>query len=400
MKCSAIFLPKWHWGFNSIAMSDDAPVKSTELMLPPVQAAYRRLIAEGQLEADDAQSAAVAALDALYQRLENYRPDGVLAKLLRRKKKPPQGLYLYGAVGRGKSMLMDLFFSLAPVAQKRRVHFHAFMQETHARIHEYRQAHPKSGDPMPAIAKAIAAEVTLLCFDELQVKDIADASILGRLFSLLLEAGIVVVATSNRHPDDLYKGGLNRHRFLPFIDFLKQSHKLHELSAHKDYRLARLTAAPVWFSPCGPRARKALDERFDSLTEGVATAPLRLDLKGRFLDVPRAAGGVARIGFEALCIEARGAADYLALAAHFHTLILDNVPLLEPQKKNEALRFVTLIDALYEAKVKLIAAADGPPQKLYPEGDEAFEFERTVSRLMEMQSRDYLALPHLGARPA
>lgn len=400
MKCNAIFLPKWHWGYNSIAMSDDAPVKATELMSPPVQTAYHRLIAEGQIEADDAQSAAVAALDALYKRLENYRPDGVLAKFLWRKKKPPQGLYLYGAVGRGKSMLMDLFFSLAPVAKKRRVHFHAFMQETHARIHEYRQAHPKSGDPMPAIAKAIAAEVTLLCFDELQVKDIADASILGRLFSLLLEAGIVVVATSNRHPDDLYKGGLNRHRFLPFIDFLKQRHDIHALLAEKDYRLARLTAAPVWFSPCGPRARKALDERFDTLTEGVASAPLRLDLKGRFLDVPQAAGGVARIGFEALCIEARGAADYLALAAHFHTLILDNVPLLEPQKKNEAVRFVTLIDALYEAKVKLIASADGPPQKLYPEGDEAFEFERTVSRLMEMQSRDYLALPHRGARPA
>ena len=233
----------------------------------------------------------------------------------------------------------------------------------------------------------------------MQVKDIADASILGRLFALLLDAGIVVVATSNRHPDDLYKGGLNRHRFLPFIEMMKQRHVLHELAAQKDYRLARLTAAPVWFTPCGPKARAALDERFQSLTEGVAVAPAVLELKGRTLNVPRAAGGVARINFDALCVEARGAADYLALAAHFHSLVLDNIPLLQPQKKNEAVRFVTLIDALYEAKVKLIASADGSPQKLYPEGDEAFEFERTVSRLMEMQSHDYLALPHIGGKP-
>ena len=294
---------------------------------------------------------------------------------------------------------MDLFFAHAPVTKKRRVHFHAFMQETHARIHAFRQANPRLGDPMPAIAKAIAKEVTLLCFDEMQVKDIADASILGRLFALLLDAGIVVVATSNRHPDDLYKGGLNRHRFLPFIEMMKQRHMQHELAAQKDYRLARLTAAPVWFTPCGPKARAALDERFQSLTEGVAVAPALLELKGRTLNVPRAAGGVARIGFDALCVEARGAADYLALAAHFHSLVLDNIPLLQPQKKNEAVRFVTLIDALYEAKVKLIASADGPPQKLYPEGDEAFEFERTVSRLMEMQSREYLALPHIGEKP-
>ncbi len=363
----------------------------------PVSAAYQALVANGDVSEDAAQMDAAQALDRLYDDLDAYQPGGMLTKLGLKKNRPPQGLYLFGAVGRGKSMLMDLFFSIAPVAKKRRVHFHAFMQETHARIHSFRQAHPKSGDPMPDVAKAIAAEVTLLCFDELQVKDIADASILGRLFSLLLEAGIVVVATSNRHPDDLYKGGLNRHRFLPFIDFLKQRHHLHELLSDKDYRLARLTAAPVWFSPCGPRARAALDERFASLTEGVAGAPVMLDLKGRSLQVPRAAGGVARLSFDALCVEARGAADYLALAAHFHTLVLDNVPLLEPQKKNEAVRFVTLIDALYEAKVKLIASADGSPQKLYPEGDEAFEFERTVSRLMEMQSRDYLALPHIGS---
>ncbi len=366
----------------------------------PVSAAYQALVGKGDVSEDAAQVAAAQALDRLYGELTAYRADGLLTKLGLKKNRPPQGLYLFGAVGRGKSMLMDLFFSIAPVAKKRRVHFHAFMQETHARIHEFRQAHPKSGDPMPDVAKAIAAEVTLLCFDELQVKDIADASILGRLFSLLLEAGIVVVATSNRHPDDLYKGGLNRHRFLPFIDFLKQRHHVHELQSDKDYRLARLTAAPVWFSPCGPRARAALDERFSTLTEGVGVAPVVLDLKGRSLDVPRAAGGVARLSFEALCIEARGAADYLALAAHFHTLVLDNVPLLEPQKKNEAVRFVTLIDALYEAKVKLIASADGSPQKLYPEGDEAFEFERTVSRLMEMQSRDYLALPHITTTAA
>ena len=363
----------------------------------PIRDAYLRLVDDGQVKQDAAQLVAAEEFDRLYQALAAHRPTGWLAKLGLKKPQAARGLYLYGEVGRGKSMLMDMFVELAPVAKKRRVHFHAFMQETHGRIHAYRQAHPKAGDPMPAIAAAIAKEVTLLCFDEFQVKDIADASILGRLFSLLLDAGITVVATSNRHPDDLYKGGLNRHRFLPFIDLLKARLELHQLGAEQDYRLARLQAKPVWFTPCGPRARAALDERFASLTEGVEAAPMQLALKGRSLPIRLAAGGVARLRFEDLCIDARGAADYLALAAHFHTVLIDNIPKLEPQKKNEAVRFVTLIDALYEAKVKLLASSDGAPQSLYPSGDEAFEFERTVSRLMEMQSRDYLALPHQSA---
>ena len=288
-----------------------------------------------------------------------------------------------------------MFFDIAPVKAKRRVHFHAFMQETHARIHQFRQKDKKGGDPMPHIAKQIRGETQLLCFDEFQVKDIADASILGRLFALLLDQGICVVATSNRPPDDLYKGGLNRHRFLPFIDLLKARLDILQLQAATDYRLARLRAKPVWFTPCGPRARRALDERFATLSEGVQAGPRQLQLSGRTLEIGTAAGGVARVSFDELCIAARGAADYLALAENFHTVLIDNIPRLQKDKRNEAVRFVTLIDALYESKVKLLASADGPPQELYPIGDEAFEFERTVSRLMEMQSRDYLALPHL-----
>jgi cell division protein ZapE len=360
---------------------------------------YHALVDQGQIKADPAQAHAAAQLDGLRDALRHQSQGSWLTRLLRPAPKGPSGVYIYGPVGRGKSMLMDMFYEAAPVRAKRRVHFHAFMQETHQRIHAFRQANPKLGDPMPSIAKQIIGEVQLLCFDEFQVKDIADASILGRLFSLLLDGGLCMVATSNRPPDDLYKGGLNRHRFLPFIELMKNRLEVMQLEAAADYRLARLRAKPVWFAPCGPSARKALDERFNALTEGVQAAPVQLDLGGRALPVALAAGGVARSNFDDLCVATRGAADYLALAAHFHTVLIDNIPRLQTDKRNEAVRFVTLIDALYENKVKLLASADGVPQDLYPTGDGAFEFERTVSRLMEMQSQAYLALPHLGASP-
>ena len=361
---------------------------------------YQELVDRGAVEDDPAQRDALVHLDALATGLRAYTRPSIWQALKGRLglgiKALPKGLYLHGGVGRGKSMLMDLFFDKVAMKAKRRVHFHAFMQETHARIHAIRQKADQSGDPMPRVARDIAREATLLCFDEFQVKDIADASILGRLFTLLFEFGVVVVATSNRSPGELYMGGLNRHRFLPCIDLLNARMHIVELMAARDYRLACLQARPIWFSPCGPRARADLDARFDELTGHVAPTPVTLGLKGRDLPVPRAVGGVARLSFDDLCVAARGAADYLALAQHFHTLFIDNIPRLRTDKRNEAVRFVTLIDALYEHKVKLVASADGEPDALYPAGDGAFEFERTVSRLMEMRAQHYLALPHLG----
>ena len=367
---------------------------------------YRARLTAGEIAEDPAQELAVEKLELLSRRLQHYQPgnDTWLQKLsFGRKREPaPQGLYIYGDVGRGKSMLMDLFFDKAPVEKKRRVHFHAFMQEVHAEIYRYRQLPPddaekKAGgdDPIRPAAKKIAKSAWLLCFDEMQVSDVADAMILGRLFEKLFDRGVVVVTTSNRAPDDLYKGGLNRQLFLPFIALLKQKLDVLQLAAERDYRLQRLKASPVWFSPLSARSTLALDRVWNLQTDEAEGSPMELELLGRRLKVPVQARGVARFTFGDLCEQPLGPADFLAIARSFHTVMIDGIPVLSPALRNEAKRFVTLVDALYEAKAKLVATADAPPERLYPEGDGAFEFQRCVSRLNEMQSEDYRALPHI-----
>jgi cell division protein ZapE len=372
---------------------------------------YRSLLAEGAIKPDPAQAFAVEKLGMLARALAAYKPDprpgfwraslGFARKFgVEQAGAPPTGLYIFGGVGRGKSMLMDLFFVHAPVEKKRRVHFHAFMLEVHARIHAWRQsgvAKKGDGDPIPPLAQALAEEAWLLCFDEFQVTNIADAMILGRLFGAMLDKGAVVVATSNIAPDDLYANGLQRERFLPAIDTLKAKLDVLELDGGVDYRRIRIRGMPVYHWPVGARSTAQLEKAFATLTEGANVAPATLDVGGRDLDIARAGGGVAFCDFETLCVGARGAADYLALARTYHTLVLDGVPILTADNRNEARRFVTLIDALYEHRCKLVMAADDAPDRLHPKGDHAFEFQRTASRLHEMQSEDYLAAPHLGA---
>ena len=340
----------------------------------------------------------------MHNQLRSYEPErqggwkGFFARSSRGK--PPQGLYIYGDVGRGKSMLMDLFFSSAPVISKRRVHFHAFMQEVHAAIHKWRQADPaergEGDDPIPPLARQIAAGATLLCFDEFQVTNVADAMILGRLFEKLFSRGVVVVATSNRAPDELYLGGLNRQLFLPFIALFKQKLDVLHLAGGLDYRLALFAGQPVYYTPLGPEAAAKLDAAFRQLTDGAAPAPETLTVQGRQLVVPAQAKNVARFGFAELCQRALGPADYLALAARYHSLLIADIPALVADQRDAARRFVTLIDTLYEAKTKLICSAAVPPEQIYAEGDAGFEFRRTASRLIEMQSRDYMVLPHVG----
>ncbi len=365
-----------------------------------VRAAYDALIAGGELRADAAQAMVADRLQALAEALEMPVPKpGLLARLTgAAPPPPPRGLYIWGGVGRGKSMMMDLFFDTVAVAPKRRVHFHEFMLDVHAAMHSAREA--AADDPIPHVATWLAARSRLLAFDEMQVKDIADAAIVSRLFTALFAAGVTVVATSNRVPEDLYKDGLNRQLFTPFIGVLRQNCDVITLDGPTDYRLARLGDAQGWHCPNGEAATAALSAIFFSMTDYPVEDRARVPTEtlaiagGRTLFVPKSLKGVAVFSFARLCRQPLGAADYLAIARRYHTLFLVGVPVMGPENRNEASRFVTLIDALYEYKVKLFVSADAAPDRLYPAGDGVFEFERTVSRLMEMQSLDYRALGH------
>ncbi len=364
-------------------------------MRGPVRVAYEALIAANELKPDAAQARAADSLDVIGA---NRHRAGLLARLFGERADGPAGVYLWGGVGRGKSMLMDLAFDQLDIRPKRRVHFHEFMLETHERLRKARER--EQGDPIEPVAEEIASEAALLCFDEMQVTNPADAMILSRLFGKLLEQGVKVVTTSNRPPRDLYQGGLNRELFLPFIDLIERRLMVVEVNGPTDYRLDRLTGVEVWHVPNGPEATADLSRAFFQLTdypvEDRAKVPSEeLDVGGgRTLHVPKSLKGVAVFSFKRLCGEARGAADYLAVARRYHTVIIVGIPVLTREMRNEAARFVTLIDALYEHRVKLLASADAEPGDLYPTGDGSFEFQRTVSRLEEMQSTEYLAEGH------
>ena len=374
---------------------------------PAANLAARR--AAGQVHSDPVQEKVVARLQAVHDQLlamqKQPAKPGILSWIgLAGTAKPangPHGLYIWGPVGRGKSMLMDLFFADAPVARKRRVHFHEFMLEVHDRLHRRREelatkGAPPESDTIVPIAKAIARETRLLCFDEFQVTNIADAMILGRLFETLFEEGITVIATSNRAPDDLYSNGLQRDRFLPFIELVKQRLEILELGGGHDYRMDRMRELDKYLTPLGAWATKKLDEAFRALADGADGEPRVLRTQGRDVDVPRAAPGVAMAHYLDWCAKPMGAADFLCIAEHFHSVILAEIPKMGPDNRDKAARFVTMIDTFYEKKVKFICSAAASPDKLYTEGDGAFEFQRTVSRLMEMQSPEYLALEHIA----
>jgi cell division protein ZapE len=347
---------------------------------------YEARVAAGTLRADPAQHAVLPRLEALRAWLEaqgGARRKGLLPGFLRKAPEVPRGLYLWGGVGRGKSMLMDLFFAETAIAARRRVHFHAFMQAVQKGLAEARAK--GTADALAPVAGALVRDLRLLCLDEMQITDIADAMIVGRLFQFLFDAGVVVVTTSNRHPSALYENGLNRALFLPFIAMIEARLDVVALESPTDYRQHRLAGVPVWFVPPGPVARGAMDALWSDLTGGAAGEPLVLTVNGRAVDLPRFAGGVARASFWDLCGRPLGPADYLALSAAVRVLMLDDIPRLSAANYNEARRFVTLIDALYEARVRLVASAADVPEKLYLEGVGAFEFERTASRLREMQ---------------
>jgi cell division protein ZapE len=376
------------------------------LSTPPASfhAHYKALVVSGAIEADPAQQRAAEAFAALEERLSGYKPikkQGLLGRLFADKDEPPpRGLYVHGEVGRGKTMLMDLFFQQSPVEHKRRAHFHEFMAEVHERIYAYRQNIARGeiadADVMALTANAIFEEAWLLCFDEFHVTDIADAMILGRLFAKLFELGTVVVATSNVAPDDLYKGGLNRALFLPFIDQITDHMDVMRLEARTDFRLEKLQGTRMWLVPADSEAEFALNRAWGRMTGRAPCKPRDIAIKGRKLHVPCSAHGVARFSFADICEKPLAASDYLRLARDYHTLIIDRIPVMDYGGRNAAKRFISLIDTLYDNGVKLMASAEADPVSLYvaTEGVEANEFKRTSSRLIEMSSESYLALPH------
>lgn len=355
---------------------------------------YQQRVATGQIENDLAQTRVVALLDELATALDAHRPErpsplSIFRVTKRAAQKTPRGLYIWGSVGRGKTMMMDLFHLVVGFSPRRRVHFHQFMAEVHERIARGRAT--TDGDPIPFVAAEIAGEAQLLCFDEFHVTDIADAMILGRLFKALFERGVIVVATSNVPPDRLYWNGLNRQLFLPFVGMLQDKLQVVEIDAAKDYRLDKLQGQPLYFHPADAAAKAAIDAIWLRMTGSVEASPGEVACHGRIIRVPAAAAGVARFSFADLCAQPLAGADYLAIAREFPTIILEDIPLLTPDRRNEARRFITLIDTLYDRGTYLVASAADAPDQLYPAGDGADLFVRTASRLMEMRSEAYVA---------
>jgi cell division protein ZapE len=377
------------------------------MLSPPsvaFRAHYQALVSSGAIEPDAAQEEVAEAFSDLEERLSSYKPlrkQGLFGRLFAdRDESPPRGLYVHGDVGRGKTMLMDLFFQQSPVEHKRRAHFHEFMAEVHERIYGYRQGIARGeiadGDVIALTAASIFEQAWLLCFDEFHVTDIADAMILGRLFAKLFELGTVVVATSNVAPDDLYKGGLNRALFIPFIAQISEHMLVLRLDARTDFRLEKLAGVKMWLVPSDAAAASALDDAWVKMTGNAPCKPRDISIKGRLLHVPCSAHGVARFSFADICEKPLAASDYLRLARDYHTIMIDRIPVMNYAERNAAKRFITLIDTLYDNRVKLMASAEANPVALYvaTEGNEASEFKRTSSRLIEMSSESYLALPH------